>query len=110
MWSYWAPCSVMGFSLFAALSPGCTPSFRVGMVVMPGQPTPTAQVTCPNCGVPLLVLSRVWPCHVAICDTGYDHGPDTAWRHRARRQCGVGKRQETGLLRPKRGTTPCRDA
>jgi len=29
-----------------------------------------AQVTCPNCGAPLLVLSRVWPFHLALFDTG----------------------------------------
>jgi hypothetical protein len=32
--------------------------------------TTPAQVTCPNCGAPLLVLSRVWPSHLAIFDTG----------------------------------------
>jgi len=32
--------------------------------------TTPAQVTCPNCGVPLLVRRRVWPFHVAIFDTG----------------------------------------
>ena len=32
--------------------------------------TTPAQVTCPHCGAPLIVLSRVWPLHMAICDTG----------------------------------------
>jgi hypothetical protein len=32
--------------------------------------TPPVQVTCPNCGAPLIVLSRVWPFHMAIFDTG----------------------------------------
>ena len=35
----------------------------------PIAPTP-AEVTCPNCGAPLIVLTRVWPCHVAFHDTG----------------------------------------
>jgi hypothetical protein len=32
--------------------------------------TTPAEVTCPNCGAPLIVLTRVWPCHVAFHDTG----------------------------------------
>jgi hypothetical protein len=32
--------------------------------------TTPAQVTCPNCGAPLLVLRRVWPFHLPIFDTG----------------------------------------
>jgi Putative transposase len=37
----------------------------------PRRPAPTpAQGTCPNCGAPLIVLSRVWPCHLASFDTG----------------------------------------
>ena len=37
----------------------------------PRCPAPTpAQVTCPNGGAPLIVLSRVWPLHMAIVDTG----------------------------------------
>jgi hypothetical protein len=32
--------------------------------------TTLAQVTCPNCGAPLIVLSRVWPFHMALLDTG----------------------------------------
>jgi hypothetical protein len=32
--------------------------------------TTLAQVTCPNCGAPLIVLSRVWPLHMALLDTG----------------------------------------
>jgi Putative transposase/Transposase zinc-binding domain len=32
-------------------------------------PTPV-QVTCPNCGAPLIVLSRVWPLQMAVFDTG----------------------------------------
>ncbi len=32
--------------------------------------TPPAQVTCPHCGAPLIVLSRVWPVHIAYDDTG----------------------------------------
>jgi hypothetical protein len=40
--------------------------------------TPPVQVTCPNGGAPLIVLSRVWPLHMAICDTGYAHGLDTS--------------------------------
>lgn len=45
----------------------------------PRRPATTpAQGTCPNCGAPLIVLSRVWPCHLAIFDTGYDHGLDTS--------------------------------
>ena len=39
--------------------------------------TPPAQGTCPHCGAPLIVLSRVWPCHMAICATRYDHDVDT---------------------------------
>ena len=35
-----------------------------------GTATTPAQVTCPNCGAPLIVLSRVWPLHLAIFDTG----------------------------------------
>jgi Putative transposase/Transposase zinc-binding domain len=29
-----------------------------------------AQVTCPHCGAPLIVLSRVWPLHRPLFDTG----------------------------------------
>ena len=32
--------------------------------------TPPAQVTCPHCGAPLIVLSRVWPFQMAFDDTG----------------------------------------
>jgi len=32
--------------------------------------TPPAQVTCPHCGAPLIVLSRVWPVQIAYGDTG----------------------------------------
>jgi hypothetical protein len=32
--------------------------------------TPPAQVTCPHCGAPLIVLSRVWPVQIAYDDTG----------------------------------------
>jgi hypothetical protein len=32
--------------------------------------TPPAQVTCPHCGAPLIVLSRVWPVQIADDDTG----------------------------------------
>lgn len=32
--------------------------------------TTPAQMTCPNCGAPLIVLSRVWPFHMAVFDTG----------------------------------------
>jgi Putative transposase/Transposase zinc-binding domain len=32
--------------------------------------TTPAQVTCPNCGAPLIVLSRVWSFHMAIFDSG----------------------------------------
>lgn len=34
-----------------------------------GTATTPAQVTWPNCGAPLIVLSRVWPFHMAIFDT-----------------------------------------
>jgi hypothetical protein len=40
-------------------------------------PTP-AQVTCPHCGAPLIVLSRGWPLPMAIFDTGEDHDLDTS--------------------------------
>jgi hypothetical protein len=40
----------------------------------PEQPQRTAttltQMTCPNCGAPLIILSRVWPFSLAIFDTG----------------------------------------
>jgi hypothetical protein len=32
--------------------------------------TTPAQVSCPTCGAPLVILSRVWPLHMAIFDTG----------------------------------------
>ena len=40
--------------------------------------TTLAQVTCPNCGAPLIVLSRVWPLHMALLDTGEAHGLETS--------------------------------
>jgi hypothetical protein len=40
--------------------------------------TTPAQVSCPTCGAPLVILSRVWPLHRASFDTGYNHDLDTS--------------------------------
>jgi hypothetical protein len=43
-----------------------------GATLAPPRCTATTppQVTCPSCGAPLIVLRRVWPCHLAVFDTG----------------------------------------
>jgi hypothetical protein len=45
---------------------------QTGATLEPPRCTATtpAQVTCPHCGAPLIVLSRVWPLHRPLFDTG----------------------------------------
>jgi hypothetical protein len=75
------PAGFMKVRHFGFMNPNCriqTDTIRQMITVQTGatlapprRPATTpAQVTCPNCGAPLIVLSRVWPCHLAIFDTG----------------------------------------
>jgi len=47
-------------------------TLQTGVTLEQPQSTTTTPVqgTCPTCGAPLIVLSRVWPLHMAVCDTG----------------------------------------
>jgi hypothetical protein len=75
------PAGFMQVRHFGFMNPNCrmqTDTIRPMITVQTGatlapprRPATTpAQVTCPNCGAPLIVLSRLWPCPLASFDTG----------------------------------------
>ncbi len=75
------PAGFMKVRHFGFMHANCrikTDTIRQMIVVQTGaileQPRTTAttpaEMTCPNCGAPLVVLIRVWPSHMAFQDTG----------------------------------------
>ena len=75
------PAGFMQVRHFGCMNANCrltTDTIRPMITLQTGvtleQPHSTAttpvQGTCPNCGAPRIVLSRVWPLHMAVFDTG----------------------------------------
>jgi hypothetical protein len=71
---------------------------------------PPAQVTCPPWGAPLLVLSRGWPLHMALFETGEAHALDPSLTVSMRLWQETGDRTAASAARDNALQGPCGQA